>query len=91
MKNTSDSNQFQMTNSTQTQFLLAQASPPEQITPELKTLPQMPIWQVSFPICAVIIFAIGALTTHFMVGGRYRFHFEIGKEGLKIKTDIDKR
>jgi heme-binding NEAT domain protein len=50
-----------------------------------------PVWQISLPLCTVIIFAIASLTTIYMVNGRYRFNVEITPQGLKIKTDVDKR
>lgn len=53
--------------------------------------PNFPVWQVSLPLCTVIIFAIGSLTTIYMMNGRYRFNVEITPQGLKIKTDVDKR
>jgi hypothetical protein len=50
-----------------------------------------PAWQISLPLCTVIIFAIASLTTIYMVNGRYRFNVEITPQGLKIKTNVDKR
>ncbi|NES07426.1 MAG: hypothetical protein F6K22_34315 [Okeania sp. SIO2F4] len=52
---------------------------------------QFSIWQITFPLCGVIIFSIGALTTIHMIHGRYLFHFEITPQGIKILTDVDKR
>ncbi|NEQ71124.1 MAG: hypothetical protein F6K21_37715 [Symploca sp. SIO2D2] len=50
-----------------------------------------PIWQITLPLCGVLIFAIGALTTVYMVNGRYLFDLEASPKGIKIKTDVDKR
>ena len=52
---------------------------------------QFSIWQITFPLCGVLIFSIGALTTIHMIHGRYLFHFEITRQGMKILTDVDKR
>ena len=52
---------------------------------------RLPIWQISFPISLVLIFAIGAITTIFLVQGRYLFNLEATPQKIKITTDIDKR
>ncbi|MDJ0517018.1 MAG: hypothetical protein QNJ74_12435 [Trichodesmium sp. MO_231.B1] len=52
---------------------------------------QLSIWQITFPLCGVLIFSIGALTTIQMINGRYLFHLEVTPQGMKIITDVDKR
>lgn len=52
---------------------------------------QFPIWQITFPLCGVLIFAIGTFTTIYMMNGRYLFHLEVTSQGMKITTDVDKR
>lgn len=52
---------------------------------------QFPIWQITIPLCIVLIFGIGALTAHSMVEGRYLFDVDISRERIKVTTDIDKR
>ncbi|MGD1807884.1 hypothetical protein ACP6PL_20950 [Dapis sp. BLCC M126] len=52
---------------------------------------QLYIWQITFPLCGVLIFSIGALTTIQMINGRYLFHLEVTPQGMKIITDVDKR
>jgi hypothetical protein len=53
--------------------------------------PKFPLWQITLPLCIVLIFSIGALTTIYMVNGRYLFDLELTPQGLRIKTDMDKR
>ena len=50
-----------------------------------------PFWQITLPLCAVLIFCIGTFTTIHMVNGRYLFDLELTPQGLKVKTDVDKR
>ncbi|MDE5084277.1 MAG: hypothetical protein O4859_24940 [Trichodesmium sp. St18_bin1] len=52
---------------------------------------QLSLWQITFPLCGVIIFSIGALTTIQMINGRYLFHLELTPQRMKIITDVDKR
>ena len=52
---------------------------------------KFPVWQLTLPLCGVLIFSIGALTTIHMINGRYLFHLEVTPKGLKITTDVDKR
>lgn len=52
---------------------------------------QFPVWQITMPLCTVVIFGIGALTAHSMVEGRYLFDVRMSPEEIRIKTDIDKR
>lgn len=52
---------------------------------------QFSIWQITFPLCGVLIFSIGALTTIQMINCRYLFHLEVTPQGMKIITDVDKR
>lgn len=53
--------------------------------------PKFPLWQITLPLCIVLIFGIGALTTIYMVNGRYLFDLEFTRQGLRIRTDMDKR
>ncbi|NEQ08311.1 MAG: hypothetical protein F6K63_20970 [Moorea sp. SIO1G6] len=50
-----------------------------------------PVWQITLPLCGVLIFAIGAITTIYMINGRYLFHLKATPKGLEIMTDVDKR
>lgn len=50
-----------------------------------------PIWQITLPLCVVMIFGIGALTAFYMVEGRYLFDLDISRERIKMRTDVDKR
>lgn len=52
---------------------------------------RFPIWQITFPLCVVLIFGIGALTAFYMVEGRYVFDLDLNRERLKLRTDVDKR
>lgn len=52
---------------------------------------KFPVWQVTLPVCTVLIALIGAFTTVYMINGRYLFSAEITPNGLKITTDVDKR
>ena len=38
-----------------------------------------------------MIFAIGAITTIYMINGRYLFELEASPQKVKITTDVDKR
>ncbi|MCC5638651.1 hypothetical protein LC593_23020 [Nostoc sp. CHAB 5844] len=49
------------------------------------------IWQVTLPLCAVLMFGMGAYTTVYMVNGQYRVEISANLHGLNIKTDIDKK
>lgn len=48
------------------------------------------LWQISLPLCAVAMFAMGSFTTVYMVNGRYRVEISVSNRGLSVKTDIDK-
>lgn len=50
-----------------------------------------PLWQITLPLCGVLMFAIGSLTTIYMVNGRYIFDLDFSPKQLKVRTDIDKR
>ena len=50
-----------------------------------------PIWQITLPLAGVLIFAIGAITTIYMIYGRYLFELEASPQKVKITTDVDKR
>ncbi|NEP02034.1 MAG: hypothetical protein F6K58_25930 [Symploca sp. SIO2E9] len=52
---------------------------------------QFPIWQITLPLCVVVIFGIGAFTAFYMVEGRYLFDLDISRERIKLTTDVDKR
>lgn len=52
---------------------------------------RFPIWQISFPLAIVLIFALGAVTAIFLVNGRYLFDLEATPQRVKIITDVDKR
>ena len=56
-----------------------------------KATRRLPIWQITLPLGAVLIFGIGAFTAFSMVEGRYLFDLDINREGIKIRTDVDKR
>ncbi|BCL35086.1 hypothetical protein [Nostoc sp. MS1] len=49
------------------------------------------IWQITLPLCGVLIFALGYLTTIYMINGRYFFHLEVSLKGVNVTTDVDKR
>jgi hypothetical protein len=53
--------------------------------------PLFPIWQITVPLCTVLIFAIGSLTAYSMVEGRYLFDLSVSREQIRIRTDVDKR
>jgi hypothetical protein len=50
-----------------------------------------PLWQITLPLCGVLMFAIGSFTTIYMVNGRYIFDLDFSPKQLKVRTDIDKR
>jgi hypothetical protein len=50
-----------------------------------------PIWQITLPLCGVMIFTLGYLTTIHMINGRYIFHLEASPKGINVTTDVDKR
>jgi hypothetical protein len=52
---------------------------------------RFPIWQITLPLCAVMIFGMGSLTAFYMVNGRYLFDLDISRERIKMRTDVDKR
>lgn len=52
--------------------------------------PLLPIWQITVPISAVLIFAIACLNTHSMEQGRYIFDFFMSKDVIRFRTDMDK-
>ncbi len=52
---------------------------------------RFPVWQITLPLCVVMIFGIGALTAFYMVEGRYLFDLDISGERIKMRTDVDKR
>jgi len=52
---------------------------------------RLPVWQITLPLCVVMIFGIGALTAFYMVEGRYVFDLDISRERIKMRTDVDKR
>jgi hypothetical protein len=50
-----------------------------------------PIWQITFPLCLVVIFGLGVVTTVYMVSGRYLFDLEVTPKRIRMQTDVDKR
>ncbi|MEM6752629.1 MAG: hypothetical protein AAF630_06645 [Cyanobacteria bacterium P01_C01_bin.38] len=50
-----------------------------------------PIWQITLPLAGVLMFSIGAITTIYMINGRYLFHLEASPQKVTITTDVDKR
>lgn len=62
-----------------------------QTTTPSQRIRQFPIWQITFPLCVVLIFGIGAFTAFSLVEGRYLFDLDVSPERIKIKTDVDKR
>lgn len=50
-----------------------------------------PIWQITLPFCLVTIFSVGILAAFYMNEGRYIFDVNINFQGIKIRTDVDKR
>ncbi|WP_283758695.1 hypothetical protein [Roseofilum casamattae] len=57
----------------------------------MKKSTKLPIWQITFPLCVVLIFGIGAFAAFHMVEGRYLFDVDISPDRIKIRTDVDKR
>ena len=53
--------------------------------------PKPPIWQITFPLCAVLMFGIATFAALRMAEGRYIFDVNISRNGIKIRTDVDKR
>ncbi|WP_235006853.1 hypothetical protein [Calothrix rhizosoleniae] len=49
------------------------------------------IWSITLPLCGVLMFAIGCVTTIYMVNGRYRIDVVLNTKELRVKTDVDKR
>jgi hypothetical protein len=49
------------------------------------------IWQITFPLCLVVIFGLGVVTTVYMVSGRYLFDLEVTPKRIRMQTDVDKR
>lgn len=52
--------------------------------------PLFPIWQITMPLSAVLIFAMACLNTHSMENGRYIFDFFMSREIIRFRTDMDK-
>lgn len=57
------------------------------------TIIQLSIWQITIPLCLVLVFGIGnwTWTASSMVEGRYLFYLDISRERIKVRTDVDKR
>ncbi len=49
------------------------------------------ILSITLPLCGVLMFAMGCVTTIYMVNGRYRVDVVVNTKGLRVKTDVDKR
>ncbi len=49
------------------------------------------IWSITLPLCGVLMFAMGCVTTIHMINGRYRVDVVVNTKGLRVKTDVDKR
>ncbi len=49
-----------------------------------------PVWQISLPLCGVLIFAIGAITTIYMINGRYLFHLKATPKEIDVRYHVDK-
>ncbi|MDJ0674213.1 MAG: hypothetical protein QNJ36_02230 [Calothrix sp. MO_167.B42] len=49
------------------------------------------IWSITLPLCGVLTFAMGCVTTIYMVNGRYYVDVVVNTKGLRVKTDVDKR
>ena len=49
------------------------------------------IWAITLPLCGVLMFAMGCVTTIYMVNGRYRIDVAINTNELRVKTDVDQR
>ncbi|NEO47897.1 MAG: hypothetical protein F6K55_28785 [Moorea sp. SIO4A3] len=49
-----------------------------------------PVWQITLPLCVVLICAIGAITTVYMINGRYFFHLKATPKGIEIINRVDK-
>jgi hypothetical protein len=50
-----------------------------------------PIWQITLPFCLVTIFGAGIIAASHINEGRYIFDVDISFQGIKIRTDVDKR
>ena len=49
------------------------------------------IWQITLPVCSVLMFSIGAYTTVYMVDGQYKVDISLNTQGFNFKTYIDKK
>ncbi|NEQ86414.1 MAG: hypothetical protein F6K26_42025 [Moorea sp. SIO2I5] len=49
-----------------------------------------PVLQITLPLCGVLICAIGAITTVYMINGRYFFHLKATPKGIEIINRVDK-
>lgn len=49
------------------------------------------LWQITLPLCGLLIIGMGCLTSIYMVNGRYRVDIAVNTKGFRIKTDVDKR
>ena len=49
------------------------------------------IWSITLPLCGLLMFGMGCATTIYMVEGRYRIDVALNTNGLRVKTDVDKR
>ncbi|NEO76255.1 hypothetical protein [Moorena sp. SIO4G3] len=44
-----------------------------------------PVWQITLPLCGVLICAIGAITTVYMINGRYFFHLKATPKEIDVR------
>jgi hypothetical protein len=49
------------------------------------------VWAITLPLCGLLMFAMGCVTTIYMVNGRYRVDVVVNTKELRVKTDVDKR
>jgi hypothetical protein len=49
-----------------------------------------PVWQITFPLGVVLIFALGAFTAIQLAHGRYTFEFDANLKQVRLRTGIEK-
>lgn len=52
---------------------------------------RFPWWQITLPLCVVVISGIGYFTAVNMTNGQFHTYIEVTPKGLKLQTDVDKR
>lgn len=50
----------------------------------------LPMWQITFPLGIVLIFALGAFTAIKLAHGRYTFELDASPKQVRFRTDIEK-